>query len=62
MLRKKIKHNKAWWKKYCTVFAARPDLITICPYCNTAQSRERDFCCQCGAKFIYLTETNRYCV
>jgi transporter family-2 protein len=45
-----------------TVFSSRPEHAIVCPSCGTAQSREEDRCRSCGIGFVFLDETNRFCM
>ncbi len=45
-----------------TIFSTRPKHGIVCPLCGMEQSREQDYCCSCGSVFIFLDETNRFCM
>jgi len=45
-----------------TIFSTRPEHVIVCPLCGMEQSREQDYCCSCSIRFIFLDETNRFCM
>lgn len=48
--------NSSKQPEKCAIFKTRQQPVITCPCCWTDQRAERNFCYQCGAKFIYLDE------
>lgn len=43
-------------RKSDVILKSRKPILITCPHCWTDQRTQRNFCYQCGAKFIYLDE------